>query len=84
MPILFNCCQQQRLLSKKRKKKRKKEKKELYRDKTNIADIDEISKPNKAPPITAIAYMNQVSELPLGSGEGEAYGDKVDISNGIH
>ena len=30
----------------------------IYREKTNIADIDEISKPNKAPPITAIAYMN--------------------------
>ena len=25
-----------------------------------------------------------MSELPLGSGEGESYGDKVDISNGIH
>lgn len=41
-----------------------KRKRELDRDKTDIADIDEISKPNKAPPITAIAYMNQVSEPP--------------------
>lgn len=64
--------------------RKNKTKRESDRDKTDIADIDEISKPNKAPPITAIAYMNQVSEPPWRPGEGEAYGDEVDISNGIH